>query len=437
MDANAYRQKSNTNEVANLHIPAESNNTNYSGDESSELLLEKIKSLNLRLSSGLANKIELLVQFDELEGWRSLGYQHCVAWISSELGISAQLGWEYLRVARKLRKLPLMRSLFEEGELTWSKVRLLTRVASDRNEHLLCDASLNACVSDVERICNDYRWNGSDEKEEKSEKERARKQFEARSLTWREAADGNTTIFLTLPAEQAKVFLNSIEYSRSKMERSEHSLSQKRADAAVLMAEDNFQTASRDVSCADRYQVVVSVDSADLASSVCTESTDFSVNDEKSEAADLVDSSIHEIPTKRPKVMGSSTIPRETARRIACDCTLSTIINRKGEPTDIGRKARVWPAAMARTIKLRDQHCQFPGCSQTRHLQIHHIQHWSDGGSTSVENGCCLCAYHHTLVHEGGYEIKRSNQFDPLEEVQNNTEKINSTRHRFEVFKNT
>ncbi len=72
---------------------------------------------------------------------------------------------------------------------------------------------------------------------------------------------------------------------------------------------------------------------------------------------------------------------------------------------------------MARAIKNRDQHCQFYGCTQTRNLQIHHIIHWVDGGSTSTTNGLCLCKTCHTKVHEGGYRIQN---------VDNNEERLNA-----------
>ena len=102
-------------------------------------------------------------------------------------------------------------------------------------------------------------------------------------------------------------------------------------------------------------------------------------------------------------------IARETARRIACDCSLSINEVHKtnnSEPINIGRKSRIWPNAMARAIKERDQHCAWPGCTHSHHLHIHHITHWADGGETSVHNGVCLCSYHHTQVHEGGYTIE-------------------------------
>ncbi|MFK7860583.1 MAG: HNH endonuclease [Granulosicoccus sp.] len=54
---------------------------------------------------------------------------------------------------------------------------------------------------------------------------------------------------------------------------------------------------------------------------------------------------------------------------------------------------------MARSIKDRDQHCLFQGCTHTQNLQIHHIRHWPDNGETSIENGVCACQFHHTLLH--------------------------------------
>lgn len=78
-----------------------------------------------------------------------------------------------------------------------------------------------------------------------------------------------------------------------------------------------------------------------------------------------------------------------------------------GEPIDIDRRSRIWPAAMARAIKDHDQHCQWPGCPHSQHLQIHQVKHWADGGATRVENAFCVCSYHHTLLHEGGCTVQR------------------------------
>ena len=337
----------------------------------------RLKVLSQDITSSHADLLELLVRFDDMEGWKKQGASHCAAWVNLELGISLQLGWEYLRVGRKLRLLPTATALFRAGKLSWSKIRLLASVADEDNEKILCHAALDASVTDVKRLCSEYRWSGDDTHD--GENERAIKQWESRSLFWDEVSNGSTRIQLVLPPELAQAFLNSIEHSLSliSVDETEYTVSQRRADAAVLMAESNLQAAGRDIATADRYQVIVSVDSAELAT-----------------------------PSKRATVKEAGPVARETARRIACDCSVTTLHKTNGEPTDIGRRSRLWPAAMARAIKDRDQQCQFPGCNQSMNLQIHHIKHWADGGKTCVENGVCLCQYHHTTVHEGGYSIE-------------------------------
>jgi hypothetical protein len=56
-------------------------------------------------------------------------------------------------------------------------------------------------------------------------------------------------------------------------------------------------------------------------------------------------------------------------------------------------------------LRLRDHGCAFPGCTHTRFLHAHHIEHWLHGGSTSLDNTVLLCSFHHHQVHEGGWTI--------------------------------
>jgi hypothetical protein len=106
---------------------------------------------------------------------------------------------------------------------------------------------------------------------------------------------------------------------------------------------------------------------------------------------------------------GRASLPIESVKRICCDSHAVVLTeDDQGEPLGIGRKTRVVPTAIRRALHARDQGCcRFPGCGNRRYLHSHHIEHWSNGGETSVGNLMLLCTKHHTLVHEGGFRIER------------------------------
>ena len=79
---------------------------------------------------------------------------------------------------------------------------------------------------------------------------------------------------------------------------------------------------------------------------------------------------------------------------------------RKSERS-IGRRSRTIAPALRRALKRRDGGCRFPGCTHTRFVDGHHIQHWADGGETCLENLVLLCRHHHRLIHEGGFRVER------------------------------
>jgi len=108
---------------------------------------------------------------------------------------------------------------------------------------------------------------------------------------------------------------------------------------------------------------------------------------------------------------GRSSLPIESVKRFCCDGHTVVIgENEKGEPLNIGRKTRTVPKAIKRALQARDRSCAFPGCHHTRFVDAHHIEHWSNGGETSLDNLMLLCSQHHKLVHEGGFAIERDYQ---------------------------
>ncbi len=101
-------------------------------------------------------------------------------------------------------------------------------------------------------------------------------------------------------------------------------------------------------------------------------------------------------------------IHAEIARRLLCDARIQTVIeDERGEVIELGRMRREPPAWMLRQLKHRDRGCRFPGCGNRRFAQAHHLQWWSRGGRTELENLALICSFHHKLVHELGWTLTR------------------------------
>jgi hypothetical protein len=99
----------------------------------------------------------------------------------------------------------------------------------------------------------------------------------------------------------------------------------------------------------------------------------------------------------------------EAARRLACDAAVARVItDGASQPLDVGRRTRTIPAAIRTALVVRDAGCAFPGCDRPPGwTDAHHLQHWVDGGPTSVTNLVLLCRAHHRTVHEGGWQLAR------------------------------
>jgi hypothetical protein len=104
-------------------------------------------------------------------------------------------------------------------------------------------------------------------------------------------------------------------------------------------------------------------------------------------------------------VEGGHLISRDALRRIACDANIiPVVLGSAGQPLDIGRSTRIVPQGLRRALILRDQGCAFPGCDRPPSwADAHHIDHWADGGPTSLGNTVLLCVHHHDRVHRDGW----------------------------------
>jgi hypothetical protein len=157
---------------------------------------------------------------------------------------------------------------------------------------------------------------------------------------------------------------------------------QRRADALGLLAETALSAALDTGSAGDRYQVVVHVEASGHGDALVGGSLELD--------------------------HGAVCVSAETSRRVACDA--SVVVMRHdddGGVLDVGRKSRTSPPHIRRAVAARDATCCFPGCT-ARRCDAHHLEHWADGGATSLDNLLLLCRRHHRAVHEGGFHVVRA-----------------------------
>jgi hypothetical protein len=366
-----------------------------------DALEREITDLCAQINAASYRLLQLISKLDDEAPWGAWGLQSCAHWLNWRCGISLNAAREKVRVAHALKDLPAISSAFESGQLSFSKVRALTRIADPANEAELLELAHHATAAQVEKLVRSYRYVGR-----LAEREQAMARHAARELTYYHDDDGSLVIRARLPAEEGAIVLQALnaamdaQYTGGNDEAttddaakdvtavtsiSEDRFAQRRADALTTMAEISLRQGPEPKPSAERYQakryqVVVHVTAETLA------------------AGDAGRCELDSGPRLAP----------DTARRIACDGSLLRITDdAAGNPLNIGRKTRAVPPAMHRALRSRDHGCRFPGCTHNRFVDAHHIQHWANGGETSLHNLVLLCRRHHRLVHEGGFGVER------------------------------
>ena len=102
-------------------------------------------------------------------------------------------------------------------------------------------------------------------------------------------------------------------------------------------------------------------------------------------------------------------ISSKTVQRWACDCSLTRVLMQDSVVIDVGRSGRTIKGPRRRALIARDRHCQWPGCDRpAARCDVHHIVHWLFGGGSELGNQVLLCHRHHRLVHEGGWQVVKT-----------------------------
>ncbi len=335
-----------------------------------EDLDRNILNLCTRINVATYELLCLVREFDE-RGFLEWGLQNCAEWLAWRCDLSMTTAREKVRVAHALKTLPLISEAFSR-ELSYAKVRSLTRVTNRDNEAALLEFALRTTAANVAQRCRELRC-GLEASIGMAERAFANRSLRIRRDTER----GMMTITVELPMDAGELAEKALDKARddevlSIPDLADTSWSTRQADAFLNLV--NGYLSGRDDAAIDNHLITVHVEQAAL------------VGNE-----------------------GRAGLPIESVKRLCCDSHAVVITEDScGEPLSIGRKSRIIPTAISRAVRARDNNCcTFPGCRNRRFLNCHHVEHWTNGGETSLDNLMLLCTKHHALVHEGGFRIEK------------------------------
>ncbi|MBX5463527.1 MAG: DUF222 domain-containing protein, partial [Steroidobacteraceae bacterium] len=364
-------------------------------DQSARTLAQleaEITELAGHLNAAQHRWLVLIAEFDRRNGWAEAGCLSCAHWLNFKCGIALGAAREKVRVAHALEQLPKISAAMSRGELSYSKVRALTRIACPETEDTLLMIALHGTAHHVERIVQQFR-----RAKEAEELSREAQQYAGRNLSYFHDSDGSLVLKARLPAEVGALVIKALDAAVNEMNApsvpaetaaaghagadggERPSWAAQRADALGVLAESFLKHGAQSLSGGERQQIIVHVDATTLRDSIAG----------------------------RCEIEHGPSLPAETARRLACDSAVVHLLEgTDGEPLNVGRRTRSIPPALRRALQARDRGCRFPGCTHTRFVDAHHVQHWAQGGKTKASNLVLLCRRHHRFVHEGGVRIE-------------------------------
>jgi hypothetical protein len=382
--------------------------------------------------------------FDEHGPWHTQGFRSCASWLSWRVGWTLGTAREHVRVANALGSLPAIDGALGRGELSYSKVRALTRVATPENEAVLLEQARLITGHQLETLCRKYA-----SAQRHDEDASPHDDVERRYVSRRDREDGMVEIIAVLHPEEGNMYwemLNSVASERVRAAQPALVVEdpRKSVDGSVVgsAAGDENADCSADITAADQSVAgLVNVPAADGAVARAPSSPPATKVAAKRahpafDRADALMQIVQDVmrgnrPDRTPTESIVS-VPLETLqnphradplnvgycadgtplsahalRRLACDAGIVTMIeDAHGNPLAVGRKQRTISGSAKRAMLHRDKTCRFPGCNSTINLEGHHGTPWAEGGKTDLPNMCAVCGYHHRFVHEYGYRLE-------------------------------
>lgn len=347
-----------------------------------DTIWDRVTAVAGQLNALHAELVELTAQAIEADCWGGNGgVRSPEHWLSLRAGLSPATAAQITTLARARTRLPVLTGLVEQGRLSLDQAAAVAGRVPAAYEEAVCELAPLMTVTQLRRIVNRYPFEPDepDRAEDASKTEEptvaaAPPAFPDRadqpssvSLQW---DDGRFVLRADLDAADGALMENALREAKDALFTA--------GNPAATYADALIEIASRSLGAvesparASHYRVHIHLD------------------------------------TEGAWVNARGSLAAHLAARLGCTADTAVDWQTKGRPVSVGRSQHAIPERLRRLVEDRDRGCAYPGCTATRFVEIHHIDHWADGGGTDYANLISLCPHHHDAHHAGDFTISES-----------------------------
>ena len=328
-----------------------------------------------------AQEAAALREAQRIRLWEQFGYTSLVDYMERELGYTARAAVERLRVANAIEDLPAVEAALEQGTLSFSGARELTRIVTPETQDAWLDAAQDKNVRADRR-------DGLRTQARRSADRSGRRTLRTKVLRFDVKLD-TAALVRDYQKKRAKqlgklidddllireVFQLALDRIVEQRRRGERPAVSRRAEREVPRSSDDATT-RRNGPAVDRASRRTTRPRYQVAATICETANGLARRGGQDHAAR----------------------PRRSSLLRACDCEeIGRVDYRRSSRT----QAHSIPPADKRKVLARDRHrCQVPGCRSTN-VDVHHLHPWALGGSHDEWNLITLCEAHHLAIHRG------------------------------------
>lgn len=372
-----------------------------------------VASLAADLHDAHARLVDLVTAVLADGSWQAAGLRSPEHWLMLRAGLSRAQASAVILVARRAEELPATAAALREGRISLDQAAVVARHTPAEFDATVAEFAEHATVTQLQRSVSRYdfplRPDGVDDLRDEQDgdvegqpQQPEPEPVEPAHLSMGLDADGRFRLRYDAPAEVGALVEAALAEAKDHLFHALHPEGDGVTDEQKREMDGDVSHPDRCSTDGGRPQVTW----ADALLLMANRSLAAAGASESGGAARRTRYRVQvHLDTDGAWLTGRPRLPQHIADQLTCDGVLTPVWETEGHPVNVGRAQRVVPHRSRVLILDRDRGCRFPGCGSARHLEVHHLIHWRDGGPTDDTNLLALCPFHHDGHHRGEFTI--------------------------------